>query len=83
MSDNVSADELRLEIEAIERLEEEKAGIAEDIKDRYAGAKSKGFDPKIIRKVVAVRKKKREVIQEEQALLETYMSALGMQYALL
>ncbi|MDK8188160.1 MULTISPECIES: DUF2312 domain-containing protein [Sphingomonas] len=80
---NVAADELRLLIERAERLEEEKKGISDDIKDVFAEGKARGYDPKIIRKVIAIRKKKREDVQEEQAILETYLSALGMQYALL
>lgn len=80
---NVAADELRLLIERAERLEEEKKGISDDIKDVFAEGKARGYDPKIIRKVIAIRKKKREDVQEEQAVLETYLSALGMQYALL
>lgn len=80
---NVAADELRLLIERVERLEEEKKGISDDIKDVHAEAKARGYDPKAIKKIIALRKKKREAVQEEQAILETYLSALGMQYALL
>lgn len=80
---NVAADELRLLIERAERLEEEKSGIADDIKDVFAEAKARGYDPKVIKKIITIRKKKREEVQEEQAILETYLSALGMQYALL
>lgn len=75
---HVAADELRLLIERAERLEEEKKGIAEDIKDVFAEAKSRGYDPKAIRAVLAIRKKKRDEYQEEQAVLDTYLSALGM-----
>lgn len=80
---NIAADELRLLIERAERLESEKQGIADDIKDVMGEAKSRGYDPKAIRKIIALRRKKREAVQEEQAILETYLSALGMQYALL
>lgn len=80
---NIAADELRLLIERAERLEEEKRGLADDIKDVMAEAKGRGYDPKAIRKIIALRRKKREAVQEEQAILETYLSALGMQYALL
>lgn len=80
---NVAADELRLLIERAERLEEEKKGISDDIKDVFAEAKARGYDPKVIKKIITIRKKKREDVQEEQAILETYLSALGMQYALL
>ncbi|WP_445191431.1 DUF2312 domain-containing protein [Sphingomonas sp. Tas61C01] len=74
----VAADELRLLIERAERLEEEKKGIAEDIKDVMAEAKGRGYDPKAIRKILSIRKKKKEEYQEEEAILEVYMQALGM-----
>jgi uncharacterized protein (UPF0335 family) len=74
----VAADELRLLIERAERLEEEKKGIADDIKDVMAEAKGRGYDPKAIRKIMSIRKKKREEYQEEEAILEVYMQALGM-----
>jgi len=74
----VAADELRLLIERAERLEEEKRGIADDIKDVMAEAKSRGYDTKAIRKIISIRKKKREEYQEEEAILETYLHALGM-----
>ena len=80
---NIAADELRLLIERTERLEGEKQGISDDIKDVLQEAKSRGYDPKVIRKIIAIRKKKAESVQEEQAILETYLSALGMQYALI
>jgi len=80
---NVAADELRLLIERAERLEEEKKGIADDIRDVYGEAKGRGYDPKIVKRIVALRKRKREDVQEENAILETYLSALGMQFALL
>jgi uncharacterized protein (UPF0335 family) len=74
----VAADELRLLIERAERLEEEKKGISDDIKDVLAEAKSRGYDTKAIRKILQIRKKKKEEFQEEEAILETYMAALGM-----
>lgn len=74
----VAADELRLLIERAERLEEEKKGIADDIKDVMAEAKARGYDAKAIRKIMAIRKKKKEEYQEEQSILEVYMQALGM-----
>jgi uncharacterized protein (UPF0335 family) len=74
----VAADELRLLIERAERLEEEKKGISDDIKDVMAEAKSRGYDAKAIKKILAIRKKKKEEYQEEEAILETYMHALGM-----
>ena len=74
----VAADELRLLIERAERLEEEKKGIADDIKDVFAEARSRGYDTKAIRQIMKIRKQKREEYQEEQSILEVYMSALGM-----
>jgi len=74
----VAADELRLLIERAERLEEEKKGIADDIKDVMAEAKGRGYDPKAIRSILRIRKKKKEEWQEEQAIQEVYMQALGM-----
>lgn len=79
MTDNVSAEQLRLLIERIERLEEEKRGIADDIKDVYAESKSTGFDPKIMRTIVRLRKMEKHQLDEQDALLETYRTALGMQ----
>lgn len=78
MGDNVSADQLRLLIERIERLEEEKKGISDDIKDVYAEAKATGFDAKIMKQIVRLRKKTRDARMEEEALLETYKAALGL-----
>ena len=75
---SVAADELRLLIERAERLEEEKKAIADDIKDVLAEAKARGYDTKAIRKILQIRKKKKEEFQEEEAILETYMAALGM-----
>jgi len=74
----VAADELRLLIERAERLEEEKKGIADDIADVMAEAKGRGYDPKAIRKILAIRKKKKDEYQEEEAILEVYLQALGM-----
>jgi uncharacterized protein (UPF0335 family) len=76
---NVAADELRLLIERVERLEEEKKGISDDIKDVHAEAKARGYDPKAIKKIIAIRKKRKEEYAEEEAILQTYMVALGMQ----
>lgn len=70
--------QLKAIIERIERLEEEKAGISEDIKSVYSEAKGNGFDTKILRKIVALRKKDYAERQEEDAILETYMRSLGM-----
>lgn len=75
---NAADDRLRLLIERIERLEEEKKGIADDIKDVYGEAKAVGYDAKIIRQIVRLRKMKPDDRAEQEALLETYMAALGM-----
>ena len=74
----VAGDRLKSFIERIERLEEEKAGIAGDIREIYAEAKGNGFDTKAIRKIIALRKKEFAERQEEEAILELYMQALGM-----
>ncbi len=79
MTDNVSAQELRQHIEAIERLEDEKKGISDDIKDRYAMAKSTGFDTKAMKQIVRLRKVERQAREEQAAILATYAEALGMQ----
>ena len=65
-------------IQRIEKLEDEKSALMLDIKEVYAEAKSMGFDPKIIKKVVSIRAKDAAKVAEEQALLDTYMNALGM-----
>ncbi|CAB5194864.1 Azospirillum phage Cd, Gp10 [uncultured Caudovirales phage] len=65
-------------ISRIEKLEDEKSAISLDIKEVYGEAKSMGFDPKIIRKVVSIRAKDAAKRAEEEALLDTYMAALGM-----
>lgn len=75
---NVSAEQLRLLIERIERLEEEKRGIADDVKGVYAEAKSQGFDTKTIRAIVRLRALEHHTRQEQELLLETYKSALGL-----
>ena len=78
MSDNVAADQLRLFIERIERLEEEKKGIADDVKDVYAEAKANGYDSKTMRAIVRLRRMEKNARQEADALLETYRAALGL-----
>jgi uncharacterized protein (UPF0335 family) len=75
---NVAADQLRLFIERIERLEEEKKGIADDVKDVYAEAKANGYDTKTMRAVVRLRKMEKHARDEMDALLETYRTALGL-----
>ncbi len=72
-------DRLRLLIERIERLEEEKKAISEDIKDVYSEAASTGYDKKILRQVIKLRKMRADERQEMEAVLEAYMAALGME----
>ncbi len=74
----VAGDQLRAFVERIERLEEDKKQISEDIKDVYAEAKGNGFDTKVIRKIISLRKRDYAERQEEEAILELYMQALGM-----
>jgi len=64
-------------IERIERLEEDKAAVANDLKEVFAEAKGEGFDVKILRKVVRIRKQDKAKRQEEEALLDLYLSAIG------
>ena len=75
----VAADQIKAFIERIERLEEEKASIAGDIKEVYAEAKGNGFDTKVLRKIVAIRKRDHNEMMEQQALLKLYLEALGME----
>ena len=74
----ITADQLRSYIERIERLEEEKAGLAADIKDVFAEAKANGFDTKIMRQVIRIRKMDKSERDEQESLLELYLHALGM-----
>ncbi len=74
----IAADQLKAFVERIERLEEEKKCISDDIKDVYAEAKGNGFDVKILRRVVGLRKKDANVRSEEEAVTELYLHALGM-----
>ena len=73
-----SQNHLRQFIEQIERLEEEKKALAADIRDKFLEAKAVGFDPKIMKKVISLRKRSKSERQEEDAVLETYLHALGM-----
>jgi uncharacterized protein (UPF0335 family) len=77
-SQTVAAGQLRAIIERIERLEEEKRTIAEDIKEIYAEAKGTGFDTKAVRTIIRLRKKDQAERQEEEAILDLYKAALGM-----
>jgi uncharacterized protein (UPF0335 family) len=74
----VAAGQLRALIERIERLEEEKQTIAADIREVYAEAKANGFDTKVMRQVVKLRKQDASERQEQEAILDLYMQALGM-----
>ena len=78
MTANVSAEQLKLFIERIETLEEEKRGIADDIKDVYAEAKANGYDAKTMRSIVRLRRMDQNARQEMEALLDTYKEALGL-----
>lgn len=73
-----ASDQLRAFIERIERLEEEKATIAQDVKEVYAEAKANGFDTKTMRKIVSLRRIDKDERQEQEALIDLYMRALGM-----
>jgi len=75
---NLAREHLRAFIERIERLEVEKATLLEDIREVYAEAKGTGFDPKIMRQVVRIRKLEPDQRQEQEFVLDTYLSALGM-----
>ncbi len=77
-STGVAAEELKQFIERIERLEEEKKAIADDIRDVYAEAKGRGFDAKAIRTLVRLRAKEPQEREEEETILELYKQALGM-----
>lgn len=78
MSDLIAADQLRLFIERVERLEEEKRGLMDDIKDVYSEAKSQGYIPKIMRDIVKLRRMEKNDRDENDALLEIYRAALGL-----
>ena len=77
-SQTVAAGQLRAFVERIERLEEDKKAIADDIKDVYAEAKGNGYDVKALRTIIRLRKQDADERQEQETILETYMQALGM-----
>ncbi|KRE00702.1 MAG: DUF2312 domain-containing protein [Hyphomicrobiales bacterium] len=77
MDDPVAGDQLKSIVERIERLEEEKKTIADDIKEVYAEAKGTGYDVKVLRKVVALRKRDLDERKEEEAILDLYLQAVG------
>ncbi len=74
----VAADRLRSIVERIERLEEERKALASDIKDIYAEAKSAGFDVKVLRQLIRIRKQEAAEVEEQETLLDVYRRALGM-----
>jgi uncharacterized protein (UPF0335 family) len=76
--EDVAQDQLRSFVERIERLEEEKKTIGDDIKDVYAEAKGNGFDTKVLRKVISLRKQDANERAEQDAILDLYLQALGM-----
>ena len=79
MSEPISADDqLRLFLERIERLEEEKKGVSDDIRETYAEAKSQGYDPKVMRECVRLRRMEPHDRQEMELILDTYKAALGL-----
>jgi uncharacterized protein (UPF0335 family) len=77
MDDPVQGDQLKSIVERIERLEEEKKAIADDVKEVYAEAKGNGYDVKVLRKVIAIRKRDRDERLEEEAILDLYLQAVG------
>ena len=74
----IAGDHLKSFIERIERLEEEKKALADDIRDVYSEAKGTGFDVKVIRQIIKIRKMDKDELDEQEALLDTYLLALGM-----
>ena len=74
----IAVDRLRSIIERVERLEEERKALASDIKDIFAEAKSAGFDVKVVRQIISIRKKEPAEVEEQETLLELYRRALGM-----
>jgi uncharacterized protein (UPF0335 family) len=77
MSDEISGNQLLALVERIERLTEEKKSLNEDIKEVFAEAKSNGFDPKIIKQIIKIRSQDRNELEEQEVLLDLYMSALS------
>jgi uncharacterized protein (UPF0335 family) len=76
---NVAADQLRLFVERIERLHEERKGLGDDLRDVYGEAKANGFDTKIMKEIVRLRAMETHTRQERDAVLETYRAALGLE----
>lgn len=80
MSDSTAAQQLRLLIERIERLSEERKGISDDIRDVFLEAKSTGFDPAIMKEMIKRRAMDRQKLAEREALIETYSIQLGLEF---
>ena len=78
LGSGAGAEQLTQLIERVERLEEEKRALMADIKDVYAEAKATGFEPKILRQVIRLRAMDRDLLSEQDALLDTYRNALGL-----
>jgi uncharacterized protein (UPF0335 family) len=78
-SSGISSERLKSIIKRIEKLEEDKASVSEDLKEVYAEAKGTGFDAKLIRQIVRIRKMEVEARREQEELLDLYKSALGME----
>lgn len=74
----IAADRLRSIVERIERLEEERKALGSDIKDIYQEAKSAGFEPKVVRQIISIRRKEPAEVEEQETLLDLYRRALGM-----
>ena len=74
----IAGAQLKSFIERIERLEDEKRALGEDVREVYAEAKGSGFEPKIMRQIIRIRKRDQDELDEEESLLEVYMRALGM-----
>jgi uncharacterized protein (UPF0335 family) len=77
-NENIAADRLRSLVERIERLDEERKALASDIKDIFAEAKGAGFDVKVIRQLIRIRKQEPAEVEEQETLLDVYRRALGM-----
>ncbi len=78
LNSQTAQEELRQFVEVIERLQSDAKGVAEDIKEKFAEAKGRGYDTKVLRRVIAERKRKADDIAEEEAVLDMYRFALGM-----
>ena len=78
MNDSIDSGHLRAFVERLEKLDEEKRAIADDIKEVYAEAKGSGFDTKALRKIISLRRQDKDQRREEEAMLELYLGALGM-----